>query len=277
MKSVALVCVLLAVAVSAKRDTTKIASLKSKVVSAQQLFQYEGFKNNPVGIMSVKVDVGHPQTITLTKDQQQSKWQDVTTASPLKAQGYTKWMSVNGGMVFKNAKSEMVECAIGASRPLDSGKVVLDYKCKPMSKTRFAKVKATYWVSGQLTEQDVPSGWDTRWGPFDYPFYTTTSQGILGCKNTSGGYCTPQHADLFPFESCYSNINDAGEAKAECEKRKREKEAQLNQLEEEVEKQEKEDDKDTAQFFGENYGDAEFQGMKINDRMKKQQQQQEHK
>lgn len=273
--------VLFAVALSAKKDANKINLLKQKVVNSAQQFAYDGFKTAPVGIMSIKVDVGHPQSITLTKEMQRPKWEDVTFASPLKAQGYTKMMSVNGGMVFKNAKSEMVECAIAKSSPLDTGKIVLDYKCKPMNKARFAQVKATYWVSGLQIDNQAPSGWDTRWGPFDYPFYTTTSQGILGCKNTSGGYCTPQHADLFPFESCYSNINDAGEVEAECEKRKREKEHELNVLEKEVEEQEKAEDQNTAEFFGADYYDGHdtvtLQGMKISDQMVKAQQQQEKK
>jgi len=275
MKSVALICVLLAVATDAKRDTAKISLLKDKVLNSAQQFSFDGFKDKPVGIMSIKVDIGHPQSITLTKEMQQPKWQAVVGSSPLKVQGYNQWMSVNGGMVFKNDKSEMVECMMSKSKGLDTGKVLLDYKCKPMDKVRFAKVKATYWVSGQLTEQDVPSGWDTRWGPFDYPFYTTTSQGILGCKNTSGGYCTPQHADLFPFESCYSNINEAGEAEKECAKKKKEKKEQMDQLEKEVKEEEKSEDEQTAEFFGKNYKDADFEGMKLNNEMKKQQEHQE--
>lgn len=255
MKSVALFMVL-AVAVSAKRDTTKISLLKEKVVNSAQQFAYTGFQDSPIGVMTIKVNVGQKKSITLSKEDQQPKWNDVTFAGPLKAKGYSKWMSVKGGMVFKNAKSEMVECSMSTSSPLSEGKYVLDYKCKPMSQARFARAKATYWINGNRDE--VPAGWDTRWGPFDYPFYTTTSQGILGCKNTSGGYCTPQHADLFPFESCYSNINETGEAAAECEKRKREKQEQMDILEKEVERQEKDEDKETAAFFGHEY---DGQGM----------------
>lgn len=274
MKLILLFCVL-AVAVSAKRDNTRIAELRNKVISSSQQFAYEGFSKAPVGIMSIKVNVGKPQTITLTKEQQKPKWQEARFATPLKKMGYNEWMPLNGGMVFKNEKGAMVECAMGGTTPLDDGKIVLDYKCRPMNKARFAQAKATYWVSGQNTEQDVASGWDTRWGPFDYPFYTVSSQGILGCKNTSGGYCTPQNADLFPFESCYSQINEAGEAKALCEKRKREKEEQLNQLEKEVEQSDKEDDEETAHFFGKNYKDAVVEGMHINEKMEKRQQEKE--
>ena len=176
-------------------------------------------------------------------------------------------MSVNGGMVFKNDKSEMVECAMSHTKAAEGGKMVLDYNCKPMDKARFAKAKATYWKSGKLTEQAMPSGWDTRWGPFDYPFYTTTSQGILGCKNTSGGYCTPQHADLFPFESCYRDANEGDEAKTLCEKKKKEKQEQLDILEKEVVEEEKDENEETAAFFGHDYEDAKFEGMKPNEEM----------
>jgi hypothetical protein len=267
MKFVTILAIAVAV-VSAKRDTTKIALLKQKVTSSQQQFATDGFKNSPVGTMTIAVNVGKPISgVSLSKEEQTPSWKPVTLNSPLKAQGYTQWMSVNGGMVFKNAKSEMVACDMKASAGAEEGKLILDYNCKPMDKARFAQMKVTYWKSGTLTHQDVPSGWNTRWGPFDYPFYTTTSQGILGCKNTSGGYCTPQHADLFPFESCYSDINEAGEAKALCEKRKAEKKAERDQLEKEVLEQEKDEDKETAQFFGQNYEDAKFEGMQVNEEM----------
>ena len=48
MKLVVLVA-LLAVAVAAKRDTSKITQLKAKVVDSEQQFAYAGFKNTPVG------------------------------------------------------------------------------------------------------------------------------------------------------------------------------------------------------------------------------------
>jgi hypothetical protein len=264
-----------AVCVSAKRDTSKIQQLKGKVLSETNTFSYDGFKNQPVGLMSIKVDVGHPQTVTLTKEMQQPKWQTVTTASPLKVQGYNQWMSVNGGMVFKNEKSEMVECAMSGTRPLEGKKVVLDYKCKPMSKARFAQAKVTYWHSAHANGEDPPSGWDTRWGSFDYPFYTVSSQGILGCKNTSGGYCTPQHADLFPFESCYENAAEyaakGGEGKGnDCTDKKAEKQRQLDQLEKEVEAEEREEMQETTEFFGKgNANSPEVQGMHMSDEIMK--------
>ena len=50
MKSVALICVLLAVATDAKRDTAKISLLKDKVLNSAQQFSFDGFKDKPVGM-----------------------------------------------------------------------------------------------------------------------------------------------------------------------------------------------------------------------------------
>jgi hypothetical protein len=254
------VCVAVGVgAVSVHHQDTRRAAISAKT---NVRFAYTGFKQNPaVGVMSIKVNTNNPTTgLTIRKEDQKSVWQSVRFTTPLR--GYNQWRPFNGGMVFKNDKSEMVECALEKTRPLDKkGEIAIDFNCNPMHAMRFMEAQSTYWKSGLLTHQDTPWPWHTRWGSWDYPFYTVTTFGILGCKNTGGGYCTPQNADLFPFESCYSDANDEGEAKALCAAKKAEKKRQNDIWEKEVKLQEADEDMETAQFFGRNYQDSIVEGM----------------
>ena len=91
--------------------------------------------------------------------------------------------------------------------------LVVSFACKKASAMpRFAKAKVPFGIEEGVWHDcrgKVPFGWQTQWGPFDYPQYAVTTQGIVGCKTTDADYCTPQNRDLFAFEPSFDWDNYA--------------------------------------------------------------------
>lgn len=196
MKLIWSLCVLLGVASARSTAGSRIASLK-KAVDAQKV---SGFSVK----MGLKPVSG--KDITLSKD-----WNALAEDAPQRAAGFVEWRSTVQGLRFRTASKVETVCraANGHNDAADSMMVSFSCEAAKDAMPRFSKAKdIDDHVDGVWSGCDrVPWGWQQQWGVWDYPFYTVTTQGILGCRTTDADYCTPQNADLFPFTPTFDWSN----------------------------------------------------------------------
>lgn len=186
------------VAVASARSTasSRISSLKKTV----------GAKSSGGFSVKMSLEPTSAKGVTLHKG-----WAALAKDSPERAVGFEEWRSTAAGLRFRTAEKAETVCRASNGHNDATSSMLVSFACTPAaSLPRFAQSKdGDDHVDGVWNNCNgkVPFGWDTQWGVWDYPFYTVTTQGILGCRTTDADYCTPQNADLFPFNPTFDWSN----------------------------------------------------------------------
>jgi len=246
MKLIAIASLVIAASAVATQGYSRISSLKKAVEksSSKSAFGLSGFEDKKNGRLSVQLNL-EPQLFQLTQELQENSWKALESDSPMKGMGFSQWKSAKGGLAFRDEKGMQSECLAAAGENPEPNSLVVHFNCKSVDNVamRLAEVRApvvpaktaivtpkpitgpaTYATAvappggypaadsaGSVWQPSsngrVPFGWATQWGEWDYPYYTVTTQGILGCRTTENSYCTPQSADMFPFTPTFDWSN----------------------------------------------------------------------
>jgi len=154
------------------------------------VFDVAGFdKSETEGKIGMKVCIHSPTKIHLSKNEQQSSWIRISdTNSPMES---GKWKPAANGFRLENELGEQIHCAAMGGQEV-SDALLLEFQCIAHEAgsiaPRFAQVSTSFWQS--CPDGHVPYGWPSQWGEFDFPYYSVTDQGFLGCSAvTADGYC----------------------------------------------------------------------------------------
>jgi len=154
------------------------------------MFDVAGFEiSETEGKIGMKVCTHNPTKIHLSKAEQMSSWVRISdTNSPMES---GKWKPALNGFRLENEQGEQIHCAAMAGKEV-SDALLLEFQCEAHDAAsqapRFAKVATSFWQP--CPDGHVPYGWSSQWGDFDFPYYSVTDQGYLGCSSiTADGYC----------------------------------------------------------------------------------------
>lgn len=204
--------------------SARLAVLREHMM--ETIMGVSGFEESSEGEIAVKMSLKPKkasQELVLSKKNTNS-WLKLEASSPMRAKGFVEWASAPAGLRFRTAKHAITKCQADAGRNEGKDIMVVQFSCKSETRQpRFASSRhpeleeATVEnnIEGafgddrwhQCEEGHVPFGWEQQWGVWDYPLYTVTTQGILGCRTTEADFCTPQNADLFPFAASFDWSN----------------------------------------------------------------------
>jgi len=154
------------------------------------MFDVAGFEQSETdGKIGMKICTRNPTKIHLSKAEQMSSWVRITDSNSPMESG--KWKPAPNGFRLENEQGEQIHCAALAGKEV-SDALLLEFQCEAhdaaISAPRFAKVATSFWQP--CPDGHVPYGWSSQWGDFDFPYYSVTDQGYLGCASiTADGYC----------------------------------------------------------------------------------------
>jgi len=137
-----------------------------------------------------------------------------------------KWKTALKGFRLENEQGEQIHCAAVNGKEV-SDALLLEFQCErhatSSKEPRFARLSTSFWQP--CPDGHVPYGWPSQWGMFDFPYYSVTDNGFLGCSAvTPDGYCietkdgaaihanfgyndSPSNApvSLFPYDSFHAS------------------------------------------------------------------------
>lgn len=219
MKLIAITTIL-ACAFAKSTATSRIGALKKSIEGvASKTF----LVSEDQGRLSVRMSlVAQKNTLAVS-----SGWNMLEEGSQLQAAGYTQWKGAPAGIELMDAKEQVTTCTAVSGENDQKDSLLFHMQCKKNA----AKPAAAFVQGADVTyaaddahahaapwnangSDEVPFGWKTSWGVWDYPYYTVTTQGILGCRSTDADYCTPQSADMFPFDPAFDWENYMRDPKA---------------------------------------------------------------
>jgi len=158
------------------------------------VFDVAGFDAKETdGKIGMKVCTHNPTKIHLSKSEQQSSW--IRISDPNSPMESGKWKPAANGFRLENEQGEQIHCAAMAGKEVSEA-LLLEFQCEAHEADtevpRFAKLSSSFWQS--CPDGHVPYGWPSEWGAFDFPYYSVTDQGFLGCSAiTADGYCIETH------------------------------------------------------------------------------------
>lgn len=154
------------------------------------VFDVAGFEQSETdGKIGMKVCIHNPTKIHLSKAEQQASWIQISDSNSPMESG--KWKPAPNGFRLENQQGEQIHCAAMAGKEVTDA-LLLEFQCEAHDSSspapRFAKVATSFWQA--CPDGHVPYGWPNQWGEFDFPYYSVTDQGFLGCSTiTADGYC----------------------------------------------------------------------------------------
>lgn len=222
MKLIAITTIL-ACAFAKSTATSRIGALKKSIEGvASKTFLMSSMDSQDQGLLSVRMSlVAQKNTLEVSPG-----WNMLEDGSQLQAAGFTQWKGAPAGIELMDAKEQITSCTAVNGENDQQDSLMFHMQCKKNA----AKPAAAFLQNDGVTyatddahedgpweatgSDDVPFGWKSAWGVWDYPYYTVTTQGILGCRSTDEDYCTPQSADMFPFDPAFDWENYMRDPKA---------------------------------------------------------------